>query len=71
MASKYYVNTVAQEGSGDNEVHKDGCAWMPDPKNRKDLGEFDSCEDAVTEAKKTYPKTANGCIHCAKACHTG
>ena len=67
---KYYMNTNAQE-NGDNEVHEDGCAWMPDPKNRKELGEFGSCEDAVEEAKKTYPDTANGCVHCSKACHTG
>lgn len=69
MASRYYVNTEAQS-NGDHEVHKDGCAWMPAEKNRKSLGEFDSCEGAVTEAKKTYP-TANGCKHCSNDCHTG
>lgn len=62
------MNTVAQ-ANGDHEVHKSGCVWMPDEKNRKDLGEFDSCEGAVDEAKKTY-STANGCIHCSKDCHT-
>jgi hypothetical protein len=66
---KYYVNTKAQS-NGDNEVHKDGCAWMPDPKNREYLGELESCEGAVEEAKKTYPDTANGCIHCSEECHT-
>jgi hypothetical protein len=70
MASKYYVNTVAQS-NGDNEVHKDGCDWMPAEKNRKYLGEFTSCEGAIAEAKKTYPNTANGCAHCSNACHTG
>jgi hypothetical protein len=69
MASKYYVNDKEQS-NGDNEVHKAGCAWMPDEKNRTYLGEFDSCEGAVKEAKKTYPKTANGCKHCSNACHT-
>lgn len=64
MASKYYVNTQS------HEVHEKGCAWMPDPQNRKYLGEFTSCTAAVKEAKKTYPKTANGCVHCSKACHT-
>ncbi|HST57328.1 MAG TPA: hypothetical protein VLK84_01495 [Longimicrobium sp.] len=71
MASKYYVNTVAQVKTGDHEVHKQGCDWMPSETNRKYLGEFTSCEGAVTEAKKTYPKTANGCKHCSLACHTG
>lgn len=70
MASKYYVNTQAQS-NGDHEVHKEGCGWMPAEKNKKYLGEYDSCEGAVKEAKKTYPTTANGCKHCANACHTG
>lgn len=69
VASKYYVNTEAQS-NGDHEVHKSGCAWMPSEKNRDYLGEFDSCEGAVTEAKKSYPDTANGCKHCSNACHT-
>lgn len=69
MASKYYVNTRAQ-ANGDNEVHKEGCASMPAVENRMYLGEFTSCEGAVKEAKKTYPKTANGCKHCSNACHT-
>ncbi|HEX8392938.1 MAG TPA: hypothetical protein VF665_11320 [Longimicrobium sp.] len=68
MASKYYVNDEAQ-ANGDHEVHKTGCAWMPE-KNRTYLGEFDSCEGAVTKAKKTYPRTANGCYYCSNACHT-
>lgn len=55
---------------GDNEVHKASCSKLPSEKNRKYLGEFDSCEGAVTEAKKTYPETANGCKLCSKECHT-
>lgn len=66
---KYYVNTKAQS-NGDNEVHKDGCEWMPSKENQKYLGEFESCAEAVEEAKKTYPDTANGCAHCSKECHT-
>jgi hypothetical protein len=70
MASKYYVNTKAQEDSGDNEVHKEGCTWMPAAENRTYLGEFDACKGAVDEAKKTYPDTANGCNTCSNDCHT-
>lgn len=70
MASSYYVNTRAQT-NGDHEVHKEGCTWMPSTENRKYLGSFNSCADAVKEAKKTYPTTANGCVHCSSACHTG
>lgn len=66
--TKYYVNKEEQQ-NGDHEVHKTGCAWMPNEQNRKYLGDFDNCASAVAEAKKTYP-TADGCIHCSPACHT-
>ena len=65
----YYVNKNVQP-NGDHEVHKDPCGWMPLPANRISLGSFDNCQDAVRAAKKLYP-TANGCIYCSLACHTG
>ena len=52
MAS-YYVNRNEQS-NGDHEVHRSGCSHMPNPENRKYLGEFTSCSGAVAEAKKTY-----------------
>lgn len=65
--AKYYVNKNAQS-NGDHEVHKDGCDWMPNETNRKYLGNFDNCEDAVKAAKKDDPK-ADGCKYCSPACH--
>ena len=67
MAS-YYVHTVPQS-NGDHEVHEWGCQWMPSTENRKYLGDFTSCADAVEEAKKTYTQS-NGCATCSNACHT-
>lgn len=64
----YYVNTKAQS-NGDHEVHKDVCDHLPDVSNRKYLGVFSNCHDAVIEAKKTYSK-ADGCYYCCNACHT-
>lgn len=66
MKSKYYVNNNSQP-NGDHEVHKEGCTYMPSDK--KYLGEFDNCADAVKEAKKTYSKS-DGCKYCASPCHT-
>jgi hypothetical protein len=63
---RYYVNNKKQS-NGDHEVHRKDCAKLPS--DRKDLGEFDNCQAAVREAKKTYPQS-NGCIHCSQACHT-
>lgn len=66
--SKYYVNMNAQL-NGDHEVHKLGCSYMPNPENRKYLGEFASCHGAVQEAKKYYSQS-NGCYYCSYECHT-
>jgi len=68
---KYYVNKTAQEDSGDHEVHKEGCYWLSLAKDIEYLGDFDNCYDAVRKAKNEGYKTANGCVHCAKLCHTG
>lgn len=68
MAS-YYVNKNAQP-NGDHEVHKQDCQWLPNPENRKYLGEFSDCAAAVREAKKHYNQV-NGCATCSAACHTG
>lgn len=64
----YYVNKKVQ-ANGDHEVHKSGCSYMPSEENRMSLGNFDSCEPAVKEAKKTYSK-ANGCYYCCRDCHS-
>lgn len=66
--TKYYVNKNAQN-NGDHEVHKSGCSKMPNEENKKYLGEFDNCDAAVKEAKKTY-KQSNGCYYCCNECHT-
>ncbi|HPM76234.1 MAG TPA: hypothetical protein PK961_04015 [bacterium] len=64
----YYVNKSAQE-NGDHEVHKSGCSFMPNEENRRYLGDFTNCHDAVREAKKIYPKS-DGCKFCSEECHT-
>ena len=64
--SLYYVNNKAQS-NGDHEVHKQDCAYLPS--DRKYLGVFNNCKDAVAEAKKTY-RQSNGCYWCSRDCHT-
>ncbi len=65
----YYVNKFTDD-HGHHEVHKEGCSHMPKPDNRKYLGLFSNCHDAVREAKKFYI-TSNGCKHCSPECDTG
>jgi hypothetical protein len=62
----YYVNNHAQT-NGDHEVHTSSCSFLPT--DRKYLGSFGNCREAVQEAKKTY-RQSNGCYFCCKACHT-
>ena len=64
----YYVNKNAQP-TGEHEVHKDGCNYMPALENRVYLGYFDNCKDAVKEAKKKYDDI-DGCYYCCRDCHT-
>jgi hypothetical protein len=64
----YYVNKNKQ-ANGDHEVHKSSCNYLPTDSNRMYLGYFSTCQEAVREAKKTYPQS-NGCYYCCYACHT-
>lgn len=67
--SNYYVNRNAQS-NGDHEVHRSGCSYLPDLKNRVFLGDFESCIPAVRQAKTMYYSQSNGCYYCSNSCHT-
>jgi hypothetical protein len=67
MKKNYYVNTHAQS-TGEHEVHTGDCSYLPKAENRKYLGAFDNCKDAVAEAKKTYDEV-DGCYYCCNPCH--
>lgn len=67
--ARYYVNRNAQPDSGDHEVHRYGCDYLPNEDNRMYLGRFNSCRPAVREARKHY-SDVNGCYYCSNACHT-
>ena len=64
---RYFVNKQKQ-ANRDHEVHKEGCSKMPKDENRRFLGIFNKCYDAIIEAKREYP-TANGCTYCIPECH--
>ncbi len=68
MKQSYYVNDIPQS-NGDHEVHVEGCNYAYLMIRKTYLGEFDSCEDAVSVAKRRYP-AANGCFYCCRPCHT-
>ena len=63
--AKYYVNNNAQS-TGEHEVHKEDCLWMPSIKTP--LGGYSSCKPAVEKAKEYY-SNVDGCKHCCEDCH--
>jgi hypothetical protein len=63
----YYVNNNPQR-NGDHEVHQDSCSFLP--RDNTYLGNFNSCNAALAEAKKIHAKS-NGCAFCSPDCHTG
>lgn len=65
---RYYVNKNAQP-TGEHEVHKSNCSWLPDAENRICLGDFDKATDALKEARKYYSKV-DGCYYCCPEIHT-
>ena len=56
---KFYVNKNEQ-WTGEHEVHRADCAWLPDAANRIYLGEFYTSQPAVQEARKYY-NCVDGC----------
>jgi hypothetical protein len=59
----YYYVDERESKSGEHEVHCEGCAHLPDVLHRKFLGVFNSCKDAVEEAKRFYENVV-GCNCC-------
>lgn len=63
----YYVNKKAQP-TGEHEVHKSTCSYLPNSSNLIGLGYFSNCADAVKKAKEYY-MNVDGCYYCCNACH--
>lgn len=59
--AKYCVNTNPQS-TGEHEVHNvtSGCRYLPDPSNRKKLGDHANCRSAVAAAKVHYTSVEGG-----------
>lgn len=65
---RFYVKKYAQP-TGEHEVHRSDCAWLPDAENRIYLGDFATSQAAVKEARKYY-SCVDGCKHCCPESHT-
>ncbi len=65
----YYLNKNSQN-TGEHEVHKRTCSFLPEERNRVYLGMFTNGKEAVKEAKNIGYSTADGCYHCSPEAHT-
>ncbi len=65
---RYYLNRNPQP-TGEREVHRDNCSYLPDRENQINLGIHSNCRDAVREAKRHY-SNVDGCYYCSPECHT-
>lgn len=64
----YYLNLHPKNNN--YEVHEEDCVFIPTLGNRKYLGYFNSCKDAVEKAISLYPTyKIDGCYYCSKECH--
>jgi hypothetical protein len=63
---KYYVMTHPNK-RGDHVVHREDCQFVPNPENRKALGEAASCDTAVRRAAAEFDPV-KGCGTCAPDC---
>ena len=70
--ARFIVNKNAQP-TGEHEVHNPdaypACNRLPAPENQLFLGNFNSCHQAVTEARKHYANV-DGCYYCSNECHS-
>lgn len=66
--ARYYVSKNAYS-NGEHEIHSDVCLIKLQPENRIYLDDYESCDQAVMQAKLSYHK-ANGCLYCCTQCHT-
>lgn len=67
---KYYINPNRYSNPNfNNEVHKEGCTWMPN--NPAYLGYFNNGKEAVSYAKTIGYDRADGCAVCCSEAHKG
>lgn len=68
MKNSFYINKNAQP-TGEHEIHKFGCSYLPSDENRVFLGYFDSFEDANQAAIKAGFSNVDGCAFCCPEGH--
>ena len=70
MAKEVYIVNINPQDKGEHEVHRlNICKRLPVPKNRRFLGDFSTCAEALERAKEYY-QDVDGCFFCCPECHS-
>ncbi|MDX1489994.1 MAG: hypothetical protein R3332_01800 [Pseudohongiellaceae bacterium] len=56
-----------KSSKGSHEVHVDSCSYLPQAKDRLELGSHANCQSAVTAARRVYAQSV-GCPVCSPDC---
>lgn len=67
---KYIINKN-EDVKGYNEVHETSCNHLPAVNNQVSLGYHADAKSAVSYAKLTGYKNADGCYYCCNDAHHG
>ena len=68
LSNEYYVCTIANP-TGEHEIHKGNCNWLPERKHREYLGKDMGFQTAKALAHYKGYKYVDGCYHCCKENH--
>lgn len=63
----FYINRNEQL-TGEHEIHRENCVYLPEIENRLYLGYFYDPKQALLEAEKLYSKV-DGCYWCCNEIH--
>ena len=67
-SNEYYINRKANP-TGEHEIHKGNCEWLPEPKNREYLAKDCSFLTAKTLAHYKGYVYVDGCYYCCRQNH--
>jgi len=65
---RYFIHWLPTAGTGNIELHQNGCIRFPDPTAVECIGEYDCAHDALAAARDRFGDV-HGCSMCCPECH--
>lgn len=64
---RYFIHWLSTCGTGNLELHQNGCVRFPDPLAVECIGEFPDVHTALVAAKDRFGDV-HGCAYCCPEC---